>query len=179
MFASPTYQAISDLKVKVSSYNEALDNSKALEIERDKLSKKYSTISPNDLEKLEKLLPENVDNIRLILEIEKLSSPYGMSLKDVKYDTINTNAPKSGTNVIKGGVSPVSKSDYGTWNLAFSTSGTYDNFISFMKDLESNLRIVDIISIEFSASDSGNAKSTNITPVYKYDFKIKTYWLKN
>jgi hypothetical protein len=86
VFVSPLYKEISLLKEQVSSYNQALDNSKALENERDKLTQKYSTIDPVNLDKLTKLLPDNVDNIRLILEIEKIASPYGMILKDVGSD---------------------------------------------------------------------------------------------
>ena len=37
---SPMYDDITSLKAQVSAYNQALDNSKALENERDKLTKK-------------------------------------------------------------------------------------------------------------------------------------------
>ena len=80
MFTNPIYNDISILKTTLASYNEALDNSKALENERDKLTAKYNAINPDDLTKLQKLLPENVDNIRLILEIEQIAAPYGMTL---------------------------------------------------------------------------------------------------
>ena len=56
------------------------------------------------------------------------------------------------------------------------------DFLSFLKDLESNLRIVDMSSIQFS-SDSNTglnlSSSSSSTEAYKYNFKIKTYWLKN
>src|SRR3989338_7805341 len=86
MFSNPIYGEIAQLRVQTASYDEALNNSKMLENERDKLTAKYNSINPEDLVKLEKFLPENIDNIRLILEIEQLASPYGMTLKDVKYD---------------------------------------------------------------------------------------------
>jgi len=80
VFANPIYNEISVLRGEVASYNEALDNSKALENERDKLTAKYNAINPENLTKIAKLLPENVDNIRLILEIEQIALPYGMVL---------------------------------------------------------------------------------------------------
>jgi Tfp pilus assembly protein PilO len=187
MIINPTYTSISVLNTQVASYNEALNNSKTLEAERDKLTLKYNSIDPNNLAKLQKLLPDNVDNIRLILEIEKIAAPYGMVLKDVKYDTITnkTDASTSTTNTIKSTIAEAS-SGYGTWNLEFSTQGTYSNFLNFVKDLESNLRIVDIVSVDFSSSDSsGTGLSTSASTSspkndsYKYSFKIKTYWLKD
>ncbi len=172
---SPMYEEIGGLKAQVASYNEALDNSKALEQERDKLTKKYNSIDPANLDRLEKLLPDNVDNIRLILEIEKIATPYGMVLREVKYDTISKEEQK-GT-VVQAGEVPLSDSkEYGLWNLEFSTEGTYTNFLNFIKDLEKNLRIVDVASIQFSSVDN---TAPNKADTYKYGFKIKTYWLKN
>src|SRR5687768_5052524 len=86
LLGMPIYHDLTDLRTEIASYNEALGNSKALENERDKLAAKYNSFSPEDLSRLEKLLPENADNIRLILEIEQLASPYGMALRDVKYN---------------------------------------------------------------------------------------------
>lgn len=176
LFTRPLYQSISGLKVESASYDEALSNSKALENERDKLTAKYNSISAENLLKIQKLLPDNIDNIRLILEIEKIAAPYGMVLKDVKYDTNETAAaPPAGT-IQGGGLPAAGHSLYGVWNLEFSTSGTYDNFLNFTRDLESNLRIVDISSVSFSSDTDPKAGPSG---VYNYNFKIKTYWLKN
>lgn len=173
-FTQPLYKDIILIRTEAAAYNEALNNSKMLENERDKLTQKYNAIGSENLNRLQKFLPESVDNIRLILEIEKLASPYGMFLKDVKYDATQKESPAVNSGLIQGGVAAgdVHK-DYGTWNLEFSTEGTYGNFIHFVKDIENNLRIVDIVSVSFS---SGSGASAN---VYKYSFKIKTYWLKN
>ncbi len=181
MFANPLYSDIATLKETVTSYNQALDNSKALENVRDSLTAKENAIDPANLAKIVKLLPDNVDNVRLILEIGQIAAPYGMVLKDVKYNTTNTATVSTTGAVIGGGAVNTAPSNYGVFDLEFSTTGTYDNFISFTKDLESNLRIVDISSISFS-SDT-NVVNTNIKTsspeVYTYDFKIKTYYLKN
>ena len=177
-FTKSLYQNIQDLRAQQVSYNEALTNSKALENERDKLTQKYNSIGGENLDKLKKLLPENVDNIRLILEIEKVAMPYGMTLKDVRYSPNKTVETVAGAGEIQGGTLSAASSDYGIWDLEFSITGTYNNFINFVKDLEHNLRIVDISSVEFSSSGDNGLKSTaEIT--YQYKFKIKTYWLKN
>src|SRR3989339_255335 len=96
-FTNPMYNNILTLNEEVTSYNDALDNSKTLENERDKLTAKYNAINPENLMKIAKLLPENVDNIRLILEIEQIALPYGMVLKDVKYDTTDAGAAATGS----------------------------------------------------------------------------------
>jgi len=177
VFANPLYGDITEMRGRMASYDEALNNSKALENERDKLTAKYNALDPDNLEKLEKLLPDNIDNIRLILEIERVALPYGMALKDVKYNVTNDEEDIAARAVPQGGrAGAIANTDYGTWDLEFSTTGSYDNFLKFSRDLESNLRIVDISSIKFSSS---NATKVNSADVYRYDFKIKTYWLKN
>ena len=178
MLTNPIYTDTGGLRAQVASYDEALNNSKALYAKRDELTQKENSISPLDLIKIRKLLPENVDNIRLILEIEQIALPYGMALKDIKYSPSDAtkNAASGAAGVAQGGaIAPVMPKDYGIWELGFSTSGTYNNFLNFIRDLESNLRIVDISSVQFS-SDSALAGDPQS---YKYDFKIKTYWLKN
>lgn len=176
MFVSPTYEEIKILKEKTALYNSALDNAKALENERNMLTAKYNALLPENVQKLQKLLPDNVDNIRLILEIEKIAQPHGMSIKNVQFDSEAT-TKKSG-NTIPGGVEGDSaRQEYGVWNFRFSTQSTYNNFLNFIRDLESNLRIVDISSVKFITNEGG--MNPNLDTAYKYDFSIKTYWLKN
>lgn len=179
MYTDPLYSKIKELKVEDKSYSEALRNSKALEDERDKLTKKSNSIDPADIAKLQKLLPDNIDNIRLILEIEQIASPYGMVLKDIKYNPTAKDTANPTARGIEGGGAPrqTASTDYGVWDLEFSTMGSYNNFLNFTKDLENNLRIVDISSITFS-SDTPSGPNSNSSS-YKYNFKIKTYWLKN
>lgn len=186
IFTNPFYKDISFKRDQVASYNKALDNSKELESERDKLTQKFNSIDPENMSKIKKLLPDNVDNIRLILEIEKIALPYGMVLKDVKYDAIKEDETTSGTtkNATPIAVTPqepnasASNKDYGVWSLEFSTQGTYSNFINLVKDLENNLRIVDISTIGFS-SNSTPGLDPSLPEAYRYNFKIRTYWLKN
>jgi len=184
-FTNPLYNDFSNIKKEVASYNDALGNAKALQGERDKLTQKYNSIDPDDLSKLQKLLPDGVDNIRLILELEKLAAPYGMVLKNVKYDSSdNADADKDAdqkldtARITNPALSKTDSKIYGTWNLEFSTEGTYPNFVSFVRDIESNLRMVDIASVQFSSDNSSSVK-TRSSDSYIYNFKIKTYWLKN
>ncbi|OGI73633.1 hypothetical protein A3D42_01470 [Candidatus Nomurabacteria bacterium RIFCSPHIGHO2_02_FULL_41_18] len=175
-FTGPLYQDVSSIRRESESYNEALGNSKTLENERDKLTQKYNSLGGENLDRLKKMVPSTVDNIRLVLEIEKLAMAYGMGLKDVRYDTVEKSPAEDGIVVEDMALFEESLKDYGVWNLEFSIEGTYDNFMNFLKDLENNLRLVDVVSIDFSSGSSVGGASSNL---YKYSFNIKTYWLKN
>lgn len=174
MLVSPKYEEIKILKQEVDAYDNALANSKVLTDERDKLATKYNNINKSDLERLNKLLPDNIDNIRMILEIEKLALYYGMYLKDIKYDDKKEN--EENVEVQAGVQNNNFNSEYGSWDLEFTTEGSYGNFISLLKDIEKNLRLVDIVSVDFVSSDLSGSKKDSDN--YKYIIKIRTYWLK-
>ena len=180
MFIGPMYSQVQGLQAQIVSYDQALTNSKTLGDQRDKLVAKNNAMSATDINKLSVMLPNSVDNIRLILEIETIASRYGMGIKDVKYSTDKKDTLASAATTLQPAAS--SKKDYGDWDLEFSTTGTYANFLDFTKDLEQNLRIVDITSVAFS-SDSISTLGLNMASTandsYKFNFKIKTYWLKN
>lgn len=176
LFTNDIYSDIQDKKAEQASYEEASVNSRSLEEERDKLTTKYSGISVENLDRIKKFLPDSVDNIRLILELEQIALPYNMVLKDVQYSVAPVETEGEAT--ITSGQGTAGNNKYGAWDLGFSVTGTYTNFLNFMRDLEKNLRIVDISSIQFS-STSATIGGAATSEVYRYTFNIKTYWLKN
>ena len=172
-FVNPTYKQIQVLQANSAQYDAALSNSEKLQTERDALNAKYLTMSPDSLDKLSKLLPDNADNIRLIINIQQMAQTYGMSISNIKFDSTQigaaSNSPTAATTVAEV---QTSQQDYGTFNLEFSTTGSYQNFLSFLKDLETSLRVTDIQSITFTSQTDGTKTG------YTYDIKLQTYWLK-
>lgn len=156
----PAYAEIKKMKKEEALYDQALSNSKELQAIRDSLLKKYNSFSQEDLDRLEKLLPDTVDNVKLIMDIDGIAGKYGMSLKSVSVKT--PTAQKSG--VLGKNEEPV-----GSISLSFSVSGPYKSFINFLRDMENSLRIVDVETISFNSSD----KDANI-----YELEVKTYWLR-
>ncbi len=174
MFTNPTYQQVKQMKAQASQYDSALTNSQKLQTERDALSTKYRTIDPNALNRLSSLLPDSADNIRLIIDIQRMAQSYGLSIAAIKFDategqkaqTANTLAAVSAADLAQA------NKEYGTFHLEFSTTATYENFRKFLKDIESSLRLTDVESINFTADNPLNPN------VYTYTVKLKTYWLK-
>ncbi|MBX4215777.1 hypothetical protein KW797_02420, partial [Candidatus Parcubacteria bacterium] len=130
---------------------------------RDKLLAKYSSFPALSVERLEHMIPNNVDNVRPVLEIDRVASKYGMSIKNIQLQTNDLGS------VPKGAIIGGNDKLYGTVSLGFSADGPYKNFVQFLGDLEKSLRIVDIVNVAFTSEE----KSVN-----QYNVKIKTYWLK-
>lgn len=169
MFTNPMYAKVQELQKQVAGFNDAISNAQDLQSVRDELSAKYNSFPPESLNRLVKLLPDNVNNIRLILDIKGIADKYGLQIQNVKFDPAGEVNPTQVPQSSKGLAAQTK--DYGVFNFEFSTTGSYNSFVKFVADMEKSLRIIDINSINFASSDA----SSN----YRYDFKITTYWLKH
>lgn len=173
-YTQGAYERVAELRKTQAAYAEALENSRKLLAVRDDLAAKYRSFSLEDISRLEKLMPDNVDNIRLILNIDKIAKQYGMLPADIKFDATATEG-KANIDTTKPRTPAEAQElnrPYGTFDLEFSVTGTYPKFLAFLRDLEQSLRIIDVEAVAFAAG-SGEATGT-----YRYTFKIKTYWLR-
>jgi len=69
-YVDPVYDDVKVLRAEEARFIDALDRSKELQQIKDQLLAKYNTFSSADLERLQKLLPDNVDNVRLVLDLD-------------------------------------------------------------------------------------------------------------
>jgi hypothetical protein len=158
-YVDPTYTDVKALRLEKSDYDRALNNSNELQDEKKKLLAKLEAMPDTNLDAISKLLPDNIDNIRLIIDVDEMAKTYGMRIRNFKTDT----SDKKDTIGKDNGA-------YGTLTLTFSTAATYSTFLAFMRDLERSLRVIDVTSISFNATEAN--------PIYDYSVTIKTYWLK-
>lgn len=167
-FTSSRMEELKDIQAVNSQFQEAIKNSETLINERDRVNKEYGAISIEDKERLNRLLPNTVDNIRLIIDVkDNIASKRGLVLKNIKTSSPEaTQAIDAGANRAGDTTSP---KKYGTVNLSFSVTTSYENFLGFMRDLESSLRIMDVSKLTVNATKSG---------AYEFSVEIKTYWLK-
>ncbi len=158
-YIDPKFSDIKKTQQEEQLYRGALDNSKELQSIRDGLLTKYNSFGTEDLDRLKKILPNNINSVRLIRDIDGIASRYGMTLRNV---SVNLGTEKTNT------VGP-SGSEVGTMVLGFSVSGPYKIFISFLEDVEKSMRIMDITEVAFTSSEND---------LYEYKISLKTYWLK-
>lgn len=175
---NPIRAEVSQLKADVVEYNTALDNSTELQKTRDRLVDVYKNISQGDKDRLSNFLPNTVNNIRFILEIERIASLHNMPLENIKFKAQENTpeAPKGSPTNVVASANPSSTLPYGVFPVEFTTTGTYDEFNKFLADIEHNLRLVDVKSIGFSVPTQ--QQGVNNLNSYTYQLKVETYWLK-
>jgi Tfp pilus assembly protein PilO len=163
LYTNPNYQTIKELSVQAASYDDALNKSAELRGLRDKLLSTRATFSNDDVVKLSHVLPDNVDNIRLIIDINNIAARHHLTLTGVELGNTSSGA-NQGSAVAVG----PSGSSVGSVTVGFGVTASYDDFLAFLSDLEHSLRIVDVTKISFT---SGSGTLNN------YQLEIRTYWL--
>ncbi|MES3030895.1 MAG: hypothetical protein V4697_00600 [Patescibacteria group bacterium] len=167
-FTQGKIEEFKEVQVVNAGYQQALDNSEKLIKVRDAVLKSYNEIAPEDRERLNKLLPDNVDNVRLIIDVNGVAARHGLPLKNIKTNASPSNS-SSNTVASKNTGKINVPSTYDTVSLSFNVTTNYETFITFLRDLEASLRIMDITKITLDTDESGN---------YDYGVELKTYWLK-
>jgi Tfp pilus assembly protein PilO len=168
---SPIYADLQGLQEEESAYNNALSNSARLREVGGALRAKFNQFSPADKGRLEKMLPDALDNIKLAIEIQNIAgnTSDSLSVESVQYD------PNA-----QGTIDPVTGQQqqantlYEEFELEIIAEGTYTQFIDFLEKLERSLRIVDVVNVDFSSESSFAGAQT-----YTYNITIKTYRLRN
>jgi hypothetical protein len=176
LYTLPLWHQAQALSTTIAIGNDRLATADSLGKSRADLIGKYNSIPKADLDNLITLLPDNVHNIRLIIQIDSLATKNGLSvLQNVSYATHDTTTddPKA---VAKANQT---KPPYEPFTISFDTIGTYKNFLSFVSDLEKNLRLLDVTQVDFTPVPSQNPKDApNANGLISYKVKITTYWLR-
>ncbi len=162
-FTSPKYQETKTNSAQLEKITDALKKANQLRDIRDRLAEERKNISGDDLTRISKMLPDSVENIGLIIELNNIARDKGMELLNPSIDGGAT----TGSSVDIG---PDNKK-FGSLRMTFSVNTTYEKFIDFLKELERSLRLVDVTSVTFASPDPKTGRTN-------FGVTIQTYWLK-
>jgi Tfp pilus assembly protein PilO len=167
-FVKPEYAKVKEIEIKNVELREVNENAKKLRALRDGLLEKQKELSQMDINRLEKLIPESADNVKLIIDFQNIADKYNLTVETAssKKDDGEKGKVKKATQSFD-----IQSKDYGIISLNFSVIGSYDGFLSFLEDVEDSLRISDLRSLSFEPiSDSTD---------YQFNVTVDTYWLKD
>ncbi len=161
-FTNAQYQSVKELQSLANEYDNVLDNASATMELRDSLSVAYGSLPKAEVDRLNKVLPDNIDTVRLALDLDSMASRYGISIKSIR-TVMGSN--KDASHIVL----PENESKYDSATITFSFISSYDNFKRLMADVEKSLRIMDVKSVSFQVGESG---------FNDYQVSVDTYWLK-
>ena len=154
---------IAETKIAIVNDEQALIAAHEYKAKENELASARNAIDPDNLARLSTFLPDSVDNVRLILDINALAARSGLSLS-------NINVVKSDSGSTGGGALPAARENpVGSVDLSLSAIGTYSALNVFLAGVEKSARLLDVRDIVVKGSDTG---------VYNYQMSIRLYWLR-
>jgi len=180
VYTQPAYNSVKDLQTQITEYNAALDKARELQELKRSLLARYNTFGTDQLDRLARMLPDHVDNVRLVLDLDNMATRYGMAVQNV---VISKKAEVEKTTTVIGAIGE-QKQKYDSLTLEFSTRGTYTDFAQFIRDLEASLRIVEVDHVSITPEttapplDEKGKPLPQPEPIYRFDISLRTFWLK-
>ena len=162
-YINPTYTGrVAQLRAEVQSYDAALSAAEAFSLKENELLAERGSIPAEGLSRVEAFLPDSVDNVQLIVDLNSLASRSGLSLSN--FDTNVTSNQNKGDALSLASQSPIESLD-----LSVSAIGSYTAFKSFLSGAERSLRPLDLVDLTIDDSKTG---------VYAYTMTFRIYWLR-
>jgi Tfp pilus assembly protein PilO len=158
--------SIAASQAQIDSYESALEAAERFKEKESELVIARANIPSEGLARLETFLPDGVDNVQIILDLNTLAARSGITLSD--FDTTPT---ASSTSAVPEqiGFELGSNGPIDSIELTVSATGSYASFRTFLDGIEKSLRLLDVVSVSVKDSPTG---------VYTYDMVIRLYWLR-
>lgn len=177
LYTKPAYDKIQGIKDDVAQFDAALDKARELQELKRSLLARYNTFTSEQLNRLTHLLPDHVDNVRLVLDLDSAAQRYGMAVQNVIINK-GAEAANAQPQTVLGSLAAQSVA-YDSVTMQFTLRGTYPSFVGFMQDLEAGLRLVDLVALSVEPEAiAKEGEAAQEEPVYRYNVTIRTYWLK-
>ncbi len=162
-YINPTYTGqVATLRSEIASYDGALAAATKFGKKEKELLAQRDALPQDGLARIEAFLPDGVDNVQLILDLNSLASRSGLTLSN-----FDISAPKQTGSADK--LSLASEGPIESLDLSVSATGSYAALKTFLLGAEWSLRPLDLIDLSISESKTG---------VYTYDMTFRIYWLR-
>lgn len=171
-YVRPTYDAAQSFKASIARYDSALEKTKEIQVLKRDLLTRYNLFAGDNIDRLLKMVPDHVDNVRLVLDLDGIAAQYGLRVQNVEAEAITKKEDTQSATLVGGSADE----PYQSLTLQFEVVSTYSDFLSLMRDLESSLRVVEIESL--SLKQYGTPPSTQNEPLYTFSVVMRTFWLK-
>ncbi|MGB4076778.1 MAG: hypothetical protein WBK28_03685 [Minisyncoccia bacterium] len=162
-YVNPTYSGnVQALRTEIRGYDAALSAARQFDDKRQGLMEEQGKIPEDDIERIEAFLPDGVDNVQLIVDLNALAERTGVELSD--FDVASPDAKEDeGIDVLE------SQEAYESLEISLTAVGTYGAFKVFLGGIERSLRPLDLVALSVEDSQTG---------VYTYTMTFRIYWLR-
>ncbi len=158
-YTQPQFELIKQVQGQTEDFEEAASKAKQL---NDELSRKLSekrNYPPEVLKRLDALVPTTIDEVRILNDVSEIARKYNMLFGNI--DVANNEVEQTAETAEGKGTS-VSYDSIASAEIEFSLIGTYEQFKSFLADLEQSLVMLEVTNINFTTGE-GSLQQYSIT----------------
>lgn len=170
LYVNPMWTGtIASANASIASDNQALLAAQQYTAQQNQLAAARDAIDPANLKALTTFLPNSVDNVGLILDLNALAARSGLSVSNIDVVTASADSGSGSAGAGAGALPAAPANPVNSVNLNLSALGTFSAFQNFLIGLEKSARLLDVSDIVVKGSDTG---------VYTYQMVIRLYWLR-
>tara|TARA_B100000683_G_C12430718_1_gene531615 strand:- start:324 stop:872 length:549 start_codon:yes stop_codon:yes gene_type:complete len=163
-YINPQYAQLEALQDEHQKYDDALEASTQLAELKDDLIERYNSFDTADLTRIQKFLPEQTDDVRLVLDIDTMARESNIVIEDV--DVSDTPETDPVVNVRR----MEDNKPYETLYVSFVFNATYQELINFVRNLEMSLRTIDVTKMVVLPNETIGG--------YDVEMTVQGYWVK-
>lgn len=130
----------------------------------------FASKNQETIDKFNIILPGSEDKANLLSTLENIASINGLNTLKIIFEDDSNIA----NGAVAAGSEAQKKYDVESKKIRIFLRGTYPSFKSFLVMVGNNLRIMDVVSVDFSAV-SGGKEGEEIKKEYLFEVKIKAY----
>jgi len=139
----PTYNRISDLKATIKEKEDILSSRNSLIGKIKELNNQYQQRA-SEIGKLSSVVPKDKSVAEIVSAVENISSRNGLQLINI---SVSEQGSKPGD-------------QFSTLAVNIVLNGSYPSMVSFLQDMEKNIRLSDVTAIEASKGNNPNDPSS-------------------
>ena len=147
-------KGVQALRASETNYQETVNQAQDLFTQGKQLQSQYEAIDEAAKQKMGVMIPQKIDQVGLLSEVDAIASKSGVALS-------NVTATESGA----------LDKDRGAYDVAFTVKTSYPKFKEFMRNYENSLRLFTLQSISFVAPEKPDDLIT-------FKVMLRTYYLK-
>ncbi len=162
LYMDQEYGRIQQATANEAQLNEDIEKADQVEAKRQDLARKYASFPPDADARLRVLLPQEINPIRLAIDVQNLATQYGLRADKIISDQqsqSNGNAPQN----VK------------STPIQFEVIATYPQFKIFLEQMEKSLMLREPVMISFKGSDNTDSMSQTDHPIMTYQLGFESY----
>lgn len=176
-YLKPAYNVYLAFKEQEKRLDVAIGDSKDLLKKYDELYGKYSLITDAQKQKLDKILPDSVDVVHLVMDLDNLSTNHNLSINSFDIPDMESGQTPTRSKNRRNITNKDKDSSIGEAVLGLDIEGDYKDFKSFLYDVEKSLSLMDAVSLEIDVPDV-DMLQPGVERKVSYSLKLQVYWLK-